>query len=87
MTDCEPGSTAEPQFNAIEMQTAAKIDLIIRKDRPFSREELRHGREATVAAVRGISDAGDGVELDALPLEHDRETMGPSECRGDDTDA
>jgi hypothetical protein len=29
------------QFNAIETESAFKIDLIIRKDRPFSREELR----------------------------------------------
>jgi hypothetical protein len=28
------------QFNAIDAQHACKIDLIIRKDRPFSREEL-----------------------------------------------
>lgn len=37
------------QFNAIEMQTAAKIDLIVRKDRAFSREELRRRRDATIA--------------------------------------
>ena len=28
------------QFNAIDRQSAFKIDLIIRKDRPFSREEM-----------------------------------------------
>jgi hypothetical protein len=28
------------QFNAIETQYACKIDLIVRKDRPFSREEF-----------------------------------------------
>ena len=35
------------QFNAIEMRTAVKIDLIVRKDRPFSLEELsrRHAVE------------------------------------------
>ncbi len=37
------------QFNAVEMGTAAKIDFIIRKDRPFSREELSRRRDATVA--------------------------------------
>jgi hypothetical protein len=37
------------QFNAIEIQSATKIDLIIRKDRPFSREELSRRRAATVA--------------------------------------
>jgi acetolactate synthase regulatory subunit len=34
------------QFNAIEMQTAVKIDLIVRKDRPFSLEELRRRQPA-----------------------------------------
>lgn len=35
------------QFNAIEGRTAVKIDLIVRKDRPFSVEELRR-RQPTV---------------------------------------
>src|SRR6266704_3578326 len=34
------------QFNAIEMQTAVKIDLIVRKDRPFSLEELSRRQTA-----------------------------------------
>jgi hypothetical protein len=29
------------QFNAIATESGSKIDLIVRKDRPFSREELR----------------------------------------------
>jgi len=29
------------QFNAIEMRDACKIDLIVRRDRPFSEEEFR----------------------------------------------
>ena len=33
-------------FNAIEAQHACKVDLIVRKDRPFSREEM--GRRLTV---------------------------------------
>lgn len=33
------------QFNVVEMRSACKIDLIIRKDRPFSREEFRRRRE------------------------------------------
>ena len=32
------------QFNAIEMESAVKIDLILRKDRPFSVEELARRR-------------------------------------------
>jgi len=34
------------QFNAIDMQTAVKIDLIVRKDRPFSLEELSRRQTA-----------------------------------------
>jgi hypothetical protein len=34
------------QFNAIESSSAFKIDLIIRKDRPFSREEFERRRSA-----------------------------------------
>jgi len=32
------------QFNVIQTESAAKIDLIVRKDRPFSSEELRRRR-------------------------------------------
>ena len=38
-----------PQFNAIETRTAFKIDLIFRKDRPFSHEELRRRRAAELS--------------------------------------
>lgn len=41
------------QFNAIETRSNFKIDLIIRKDRPFSREEL--GRRRVVTLVPGLS--------------------------------
>jgi hypothetical protein len=37
------------QLNVIEMSNAAKIDLIIRKDRRFSREELHRSRLAELA--------------------------------------
>jgi hypothetical protein len=37
------------QFNVIEMSSAAKIDLILRKDRPFSREELRRSLPTELA--------------------------------------
>jgi hypothetical protein len=40
------------QFNAIETKSAFKIDLIIRKDRPFSREEL--GRRQVVDLSPGV---------------------------------
>ncbi len=33
------------QFNVVEPQSACKIDLIIRKDRPFSQEEFLRRRE------------------------------------------
>ena len=34
------------QFNVVEAQSGLKIDLIIRKERPFSNEELRRRRRA-----------------------------------------
>jgi hypothetical protein len=34
------------QFNVIEMQHASKIDLIVRKDRPFSQEEFQRRQRA-----------------------------------------
>lgn len=37
------------QFNAIEMKSAFKIDLIFRKDRPFSHEELRRRQAAELS--------------------------------------
>jgi hypothetical protein len=39
------------QFNVIDMGTAAKIDLIIRKDREYSREEFSRRRTVTWGAV------------------------------------
>lgn len=41
------------QFNAIETQSAFKIDLIFRKDRAFSREEL--GRRQTAELSPGVA--------------------------------
>jgi len=41
------------QFNAIEMQSAFKIDLIFRKDRPFSHEEL--GRRQSAELSPGVT--------------------------------
>jgi hypothetical protein len=37
------------QFNVIEMESASKVDLIVRKDRPFSGEELRRREMADLA--------------------------------------
>jgi len=38
------------QFNAIEMETACKVDLILRKDRPFSRQEFGRRQPAELGA-------------------------------------
>jgi hypothetical protein len=43
------------QFNAIETQSAFKIDLIIRKDRPFSREELGRRQAAELSPGKGVA--------------------------------
>jgi hypothetical protein len=39
------------QFNVIDVRTGWKVDLIIRKDRPFSIEEFRRRRPGTVQGV------------------------------------
>lgn len=39
-------------FNVIDTATGWKVDLIIRKDRAFSREEFGRRRPATIAGVR-----------------------------------
>jgi hypothetical protein len=43
------------QFNVVEMTHACKIDLIIRKDRPFSRAEFDRRRPARVRPDRVLS--------------------------------
>lgn len=43
------------QFNAIEMQSASKIDLIVCKDRPFSRAELARRQPAELAVDLRVS--------------------------------
>lgn len=51
------------QFNAIETESAFKIDLIIRKDRPSSREELRRRQtvELSPKARAAVASAEDTV--------------------------
>lgn len=39
------------QFNIVEPATGWKVDLIIRKDRPFSREEFGRRRQADISGV------------------------------------
>jgi hypothetical protein len=41
----------EGQFNVIDLHTGWKVDLIIRKSRPFSREEFRRRTSAEVEGV------------------------------------
>src|SRR6266536_1798801 len=43
------------QFNAIHAQSAVKIDLIVRKDRPFSREELGRRQRAVLPGGTRVS--------------------------------
>lgn len=42
------------QFNAIQTRSAFKIDLIIRKDRPFSREELGRRQAAELSPGKEV---------------------------------
>lgn len=43
------------QFNAIDMQSASKIDLIVRKDRPFSVAEFARRRRVDLSFAAGVS--------------------------------
>jgi hypothetical protein len=43
------------QFNAIEMQSACKIDLIVKKARPFSREEFDRRQRVDLAFARDVA--------------------------------
>jgi hypothetical protein len=39
------------QFNVIDTRTGAKVDLIVRKDRPFSRSEFERRRRVVIMGV------------------------------------
>ena len=43
------------QFNAIEMQSASKIDLIVRKDRPFSVTEFARRQRVDLSFATGVA--------------------------------
>jgi hypothetical protein len=43
------------QFNVIETQSACKIDLIVRKERPFSREELQRRQVAELSPGMSVA--------------------------------
>ncbi len=43
------------QFNAIEMQSACKIDLIVKKARPFSNSEFERRRHVDLAFARDVA--------------------------------
>jgi hypothetical protein len=43
--------TDRSQFNAIDASTGWKVDLLVRKDRPFSREEFGRRRPANLLGV------------------------------------
>ena len=54
-------------FNVIDMATAWKVDLIVRKTRPFSAEELRRRSKATIRGV--IVDAATAEDTIIAKLE------------------
>jgi hypothetical protein len=43
--------TRRTQFNVIDMSTGWKVDLIVRKDRPFSEEEFQRRQPAELAGT------------------------------------
>jgi hypothetical protein len=53
--DLATARQAVRQFNVIDAQTAFKLDLIIRKERPFSREEFRRRQRADLSAATQVT--------------------------------
>jgi len=50
------------QFNVIEVATGWKIDFVIRKDRPFSREELARRKQVEILGTRAyVASAEDTI--------------------------
>ena len=47
----EQALSSRRQFNVIDMASAFKLDLIVRKDRPFSREELSRRQRSELAGT------------------------------------
>lgn len=43
------------QFNAIDIETATKVDIIIRKDRPFSREEFDRRQQVNLGFASPVT--------------------------------
>lgn len=81
------------QFNVVILESGWKVDLILRKNRPFSREEFSRRRPAEIAGVRiWLATAEDTVvaKLDwARAGESERQlrdVVGILEVRGDDLD-
>jgi hypothetical protein len=68
-------------FNVIDPDTAFKIDLIVRKDRPFSREEF--GRRARVPFAGGEADLATAEDTILAKLEWARRSGGSEKQLGD----
>jgi hypothetical protein len=54
------------QFNVFDVNTGWKADLIVRKDRPFSREEFRRRRRATVLGLEVFLSSPEDTVLSKL---------------------
>lgn len=50
-SDAQAAIEAKTQFNVIHMESVWKIDLIIRKDRPFSEAEFKRRESASIMGV------------------------------------
>lgn len=51
VNDAQAALARRDMFNILDLTSGWKADLIIRKDRPFSREELARRQPATIAGV------------------------------------
>lgn len=64
--DAETALARRDQFNLVELTSGWKVDLVIRKDRPFSRNELARRRTRPVAGTPMPVAAAEDVVLAKL---------------------
>jgi hypothetical protein len=82
------------QFNVIDMATAWKADLIVRKARPFSVEEMRRRIEGDLLGARVFVASPEDTLISKLEWAHQgggsqlqlRDVAGILQLRGDDLD-
>lgn len=70
MSDATAATTRRDMFNVIEITTGWKVDLIIRKDRPFSAEEFRRRLPVVIGGVATYVASAEDTILSKLEWSH-----------------